>query len=258
MFLNGRYEVQDRIGRGSTSTVYRGRDMLMGRDVAIKVLNEHYSIYPEYVERFQQKAKKALALQHPNIIEIYDYGQSDGTYFMVMELIEGKGTDLRRYLRSRGVLSTDRASIIAHDVALGLGVAHRRGIVHGYVIPQHVLVGHDGSIKLTAFGMEFRNRIDCYAPGHAEEDISNPASDIYALGCVMYEMLTGRPPFDGDTPVAVAMQHIQDAPIPPSQFNPTIPVAMEKIILRCLEKEPEMRYRDGGALARALEMLDKA
>ncbi len=267
--LGERYQLQEPIGRGGMATIYRGHDTRMDRIVAIKVLREVYSTDPKFVTRFQREAKAASALQHPNIVQVYDYGQSDGNYFIVMELIEG--TDLRRYLRSRGVLAIDRAIIIAHDVALGLGAAHRRGIVHRDVKPQNILVGRDGSIKLTDFGIASVYKdinaerltttgmtlgtVQYYAPEQAQGEIVNPAADVYALGIVMYEMLTGRTPFDGDTPVAVAMQHIQDIPTPPTQLNPGIPPALEEIILRCLEKVPEMRYRDGSALARALELL---
>src|ERR1700724_1765438 len=151
MFLGDRYQVQEPIGRGGMTTIYRGRDKRMERVVAIKVLREVYNTDPKFVTRFQREAKVASSLQHPNIVQVYDYGQTDGNYFIVMELVEG--TDLRRYLRSRGVLAVDRAIIIAHDVALGLGAAHRRGIVHRDVKPQNVLVGRDGSIKLTDFGI---------------------------------------------------------------------------------------------------------
>ncbi len=267
--LGERYQIQDPIGRGGMATIYRGRDMRTDRIVAIKILREAYSTDPKFVTRFQREAKAASSLQHPNIVQVYDYGQSEGNYFIVMEYIEG--TDLRRYLRSRGVLAVDRAVIIAHDVALGLGAAHRRQIVHRDVKPQNVLVGRDGSIKLTDFGIASVYKdinderltttgmtlgtVQYYAPEQAQGEIVNPAADVYALGIVMYEMLTGRTPFDGDTPVAVAMQHIQDMPMPPSQLNPKIPSALEDIIMRCLEKIPEMRYRDGNALARAIELL---
>jgi len=267
--LGDRYQLQDPIGRGGMATIYRGRDVHMDRVVAVKVLREIYSTDPKFVTRFQREAKAASALQHPNIVQVYDYGQTDGNYYIVMELVEG--TDLRRYLRSRGVLDLDRAIIIAHDVALGLGAAHRRGIVHRDVKPQNVLVGRGGSIKLTDFGIASVYKdinaerltttgmtlgtVQYYAPEQAQGEIVTPAADVYALGVVMYEMLTGRTPFDGDTPVAVAMQHIQDAPTPPSQLNPSIPAALEEIILHCLEKVPEMRFRDGSQLARALEML---
>src|SRR6202165_1136159 len=253
--LGDRYQLQEPIGRGGMATIYRGRDKRMERVVAIKVLRDIYSTDPKFVTRFQREAKAASALQHPNIVQVYDYGQTDGNYFIVMELIEG--TDLRHYLRSRkgNVLDNERAIIIAHHVPLGLGATHRGGIVHRDVKPPHVLVGRDGSIKLTDFGIASVYKdinaerltttgmtlgtVQYYAPEQAQGEIVSPAADVYALGIVMYEMLTGRPPFDGDTPVAVAMQHIQDAPVPPSQFNPAIPIALEEIILRCLEKIPE-------------------
>ncbi len=270
--LGDRYELQDPIGRGGMATIYRGRDLRMDRVVAVKVLREAYSTDPKFVTRFQREAKAASSLQHPNIVQVYDYGQTDGNYFIVMEMVEG--TDLRRYLRSRGILAIDRAIIIAHDVALGLGAAHRRGIVHRDVKPQNILVGRDGSIKLTDFGIASVYKdinaerltttgmtlgtVQYYAPEQAQGEIVSPAADVYALGIVMYEMLTGHPPFDGDTAVAVAMQHIQDLPQPPSELNPNIPPELEAIILRSLEKQPEMRYRDGSALARALELLGDA
>jgi serine/threonine protein kinase len=270
--LGDRYQLQDPIGRGGMATIYRGRDMRMDRVVAIKVLREVYNTNPKFVMRFQREAKAASALQHPNIVQVYDYGQTDGNYYIVMELIEG--IDLRRYLSARGVLDVSRAVIIAHDVALGLGAAHRRGIVHRDVKPHNILVGRGGSIKLTDFGIasvykDINARrltttgmtlgtVQYYAPEQAQGEIVSPAADVYSLGIVIYEMLTGRTPFDGDSVVAVAWQHIQDAPIPPSQFNPGIPAALEEIILRCLEKAPEMRFRDGSQLARALAMLGDA
>src|SRR5437763_9225207 len=149
--LGERYQLQEPIGRGGMATIYRGRDLRMDRTVAIKVLREVYSTDPKFVTRFQREAKAASALQHPNIVQVFDYGQTDGNYFIVMELVEG--TDLRRYLRSRGVLDVDRAIIIAHDVALGLGAAHRRGIVHRDVKTQNVLVGSGRSIKRTDIGI---------------------------------------------------------------------------------------------------------
>lgn len=269
--LGERYQLQGPVGRGGMATIYRGHDKRMDRIVAIKVLRDVYSTDPKFVTRFQREAKSASALQHPNIVQVYDYGQSEGNYFIVMELIDGP--DLRRYLRSRGVLDIDRAIIIAHDISLGLGAAHRRGIVHRDVKPQNILVSRDGSIKLTDFGIASVYKdinaerltttgmtlgtVQYYAPEQAQGEIVSPAADVYALGIVIYEMLTGRPPFDGDSPVAVAMQHIQEPPVPPRQLNPNIPPALEDIILRCLEKAPEKRFPDGSSLARALEGLSE-
>ncbi len=267
--LGDRYQSQGPIGQDGIITTCRGWDTQLNRAVTIKVLLDEYSADPKFVTRFQREAKAASSLHHPNIVQVYDYGQTAGIYFMVMEVVEG--TDLRRYLRSRGKLDIDRAVIIAHDVALGLGAAHRRGIVHSDVKPQNVLVGRDGSIKLTNFGIASISNnssterlttpgmalttVQYYAPERALGEIVTPATDVYALGIVMYEMLTGRTPFDGDTPLAVAMQHIQEPPVAPSQLNPNIPPVLEEIILRCLEKVPEMRFRDGSSLARALETL---
>src|SRR2546429_5405142 len=257
--LGDRYQLGDAIGRGGMATIYRGHDMRMERVVAIKVLREVYSTNPKFVTRFQREARAASALKHPNIVQVYDYGQTDGNYYIVMELVEG--TDLRSYLSSHDVLDVDRAIIIAHDIALGLGAADRRGIVHRDVKPQNVLIGIDGSIKLTDFGIVSMYKdanaerlttsgmslgtVQYSAPEKAQGEIVSPAADVYALGIVMYEMLTGHPPFDGDSPVAVAMQHIQDVPTPPSHLNPNFPPSLEEIILRCFEKGPKMRFRDG-------------
>ena len=265
-----RYQLQDPIGRDGVSVVYRALDLRTDHIVAIKVLRDIYSTDAKFVARFQREAKAMSSLQHPNIVQFYDYGQAAGNYYIVMELVEG--TDLGHYLRSKGVLDTDRSVIIAHDVALGLGAAHRRGIVHRNVNPQNVLVGHDGSIKLTGFTLVSTYKdinaerltdtgttlgtVQYYAPEQAPGEIVGPATDVYALGNVMYQMLTDRPLFDGDNPVAVAMQHIHDQPVPPRQYNSNIPPALEEIVLRCLEKEPQKRYHDGSQLARALETLD--
>jgi serine/threonine-protein kinase len=270
--LGGRYLLQNRIGSGGMATIYHAQDLQMNRAVAVKVLQEVYCTNPKFVRRFQVEAEAASALQHPNIVQVYDYGQTDGKYYIVMELVDG--TDLRRYLRSRGILDVDRAIIIAHDVALGLGAVHRLRIVHRDVKPQNVLIGKDGSIKLTDFGIASMykdlnaNRltttgmtlgtVQYFAPEQAQGEIVSPAADVYALGIVMYEMLAGQTPFNGNTPVVVAMQHIQDQPVPPSQFNPNIPAVLVEIILHCLEKLPDMRFSDGLQLARALELFGDA
>jgi eukaryotic-like serine/threonine-protein kinase len=273
-FLGGQYQLQARIGRGAMTLIYYGHDTHMNRPVVIKVLRDEYSADPKFVKRFQMQAKVMSSLQHPNIVQAYDYGHTNGIYYIVMEFVEG--TDLRRYLRSHRVLDINQAVIIAHDVALALGAAHRRGIVHNAVKPPDILLGNDGSIKLTDFGTamvfndtnfkdidpEWRSitgttmgSIQYTAPEQALGEIVSPAADVYALGNIMYEMLTGRPLFDGDSPVAIAMKHIHDAPTPPSQLNPIIPPALEEVILLCLEKAPERRFHDGSALARALEMV---
>jgi tRNA A-37 threonylcarbamoyl transferase component Bud32 len=265
--LGGRYELMEPIGRGGMATIYRARDRRMNRVVAIKVLREVYSTDRKFITRFQMEARAASSLTHPNIVQVYDYGQSADSYYIVMELIQGN--DLRRYLRVHHILDVDQAVAIAHDVALGLGAAHRRQIVHRDVKPQNILVNGEGLVKLTDFGIASMYKdlsaerltttgmtlgtVQYYAPEQAQGEIVSPAADVYALGIVLYEMLTGKPPFDGDTPVSVAVRHIQDLPEPPSHQNPKIPAGLEALILRCLEKDPRDRYADGDTLAEALD-----
>lgn len=268
-FPGNRYQMGDPIGRGGLATIYRGYDIQMKRPVAIKVLREVYSDDPKFIMSFQRGAKMQSALHHPNVVHVYDYVQSNGNYFIVMELVEG--SDLRRSLRSRGIPDFDRTASIAHAVALGLGAAHQRGIVHRSVVQQNILLMRGGGIKLTGFsnasfykdsnGERFITAAMTlgtalyYAP---EQDVSaliSPTADVYALGIVLYDMLTGHPTFDGDVPVAVAIAHIQHPLQPPSQLNPAIPHPLEAITLRCLEKQPEKRYQNGDELARALEAL---
>jgi eukaryotic-like serine/threonine-protein kinase len=251
-FQSDRYQLHDPIGRGPMSAVYRGRDMQMDRVVAIKVLDNVHNTDPKFVTRFQRSAKAMSLFQHPNIVQVYDYGQINGHYYIVMELLEG--TDLRRYMRSRGILDVDRAVIIAHDIALGLSEMHYRGVVYRDVRLQKVMVGRSGSIKLVSMGIGI-GRPQYNAPEQFQGNIVIPATDVYALGIVMYEMLTGHVLFDGDTPVAIAMQYIHDNPVPPSQLNPNIPPVLDEIILCCLEKDTKLRFRDGSQLARALETM---
>jgi len=269
--IGNRYEMQDPIGRGGMATIFRAVDLRMGRIVAVKVLREVYSSDPKFVTRFQREARAASALQHPNIVQVFDYGQSEESYYIVMEFVDG--TDLRRYLKRHGVLAVDRAVAIAHDVALGLGAAHRLGIVHRDVKPQNVMLNESGLVKLTDFGIASMYKdveaerltttgmtlgtVQYYAPEQAQGEIVSPAADVYALGIVLYEMLTGRTPFDGDTPVAIAMKHIQDEPEPPSVYNPRIPPGLERVIMRCLAKDPRDRFKDGDTLAYQLENYNR-
>ncbi len=265
--LGGRYELMEPIGRGGMATIYRARDRRMNRGVAVKVLREVYSSDRKFITRFQMEARAASSLTHPNIVQVYDYGQSADSYYIVMEFIQG--VDLRRYLRTHHILDVDQAVAIAHDVALGLGAAHKRSIVHRDVKPQNIMVNGEGLVKLTDFGIASMYKdlsaerltttgmtlgtVQYYAPEQAQGEIVKPAADVYALGIVMYEMLTGKPPFDGDTPVSVAVRHIQDLPEPPSKKNPKIPPGLEALILRCLEKDPRDRYANGDELAKALD-----
>jgi serine/threonine protein kinase len=270
--LDERYELQELIGRGGMATIYRALDRRIGRRVAIKVLRDTYSSDVKFVTRFQREAQAASMLTHPNIVQVYDYGQAGDSYYIVMEYVSG--VDLRRYMRSAGEMPIDRVVAIAHDVASALGAAHRHGIVHRDVKPQNILIDAEGIVKLTDFGIASLYQdltaerltttgmtlgtVQYYAPEQAQGEMVTPAADVYSLGIVIYEMLCGHPPFDGETPVAVAVRHIQEPPTPPHLINPTVPPALETIVLRCLEKLPEHRYPDGSALAYALEVYEDA
>ncbi|HEY8324367.1 MAG TPA: protein kinase [Ktedonobacterales bacterium] len=272
--IGGRYRLEEPIGRGGMATIFKAVDeQMMDRLVAVKVLREVYSNDPKFVTRFQREARAASALQHPNIVQVFDYGQSAESYYIVMEYIDGM--DLRRYLKRRGgTLPIERAVEIGRAVSMGLGAAHRRGIVHRDVKPQNIMVNDDGLVKLTDFGIASMYKdadaerltttgmtlgtVQYYAPEQAQGEMVRPAADVYALGIVLYEMTTGQTPFDGDTPVAVAMKHIQEEPEPPSAINPRIPPALERIILKCLAKDPGQRYRDGDELAATLNNFLRA
>ncbi|HEV2579291.1 MAG TPA: protein kinase [Ktedonobacteraceae bacterium] len=260
MLLNNRYELSDQAGRDATSTVYRGIDTYTGKSVAIKVLRPIYSTDAKRTIPFHNSAKLSIALQHPNIVQVLDYGQDDENYYIVREFVEG--IDLRHYFRSRGgILDINRVIIIAGSVASALGYAHDREIVHGDLKPQNILVvrGMHPPVKVADFGMSSigvtLGAIQYRSPEQlqAETVSPGPATDVYSLGILMYEMMVGYTPFDGDTPVSVAIQHMHEIPIPPTIFNPNIPQSLEGIVMKCLEKEPEKRLKNGVELTRALE-----
>ena len=268
--LGDRYRFPVSAGQGGIVMFSVGWDTHLNRTVIIQVvLQDVDRADPRLVTRLQQKVKAASSLQHPNIVQVYDSIQSNGNYYIVREPFGG--TDLRRYLRSRGTLAVDQAISIAHDVARGLGAAHDRGMVHGNVNPQHILVGRDISIKLNGLGYAgiykeinaqrqkttgMMPEIGVYdAPELARGEMLTPTSDVYALGMVLYQMLTGRTPFDRYSPLEVAMQETQDPLASPRLYDPNIPPDLEAVIMRCLEKVPENRFRDGHELADALERL---
>lgn len=263
--LNKQYQLQELLAYERMTTVYRGYDLLLKRAVAIKVLDEDCRADRECVAYFRRVAQMTASLRHPGIVQTFEYGQSEGTPFMVMELVEG--TTLRNYLRSHSMLAVDRAVAIARDVALALRAAHLQGIVHREVKPQHILMSHSGQSKLTNFGIAGlyqynkdpelpdwpTDSVFYCAPEQAQGEIGSPAADVYALGIVLYEMLTGRPPFTAEkNAFAIMIKHIQDLPAPPSRLNPNVPADLEAVIMCCLEKLPERRFRTGNALAHAL------
>jgi eukaryotic-like serine/threonine-protein kinase len=259
--FNDRYEVLRRLARGGMADVYLARDLLLDRPVALKVLFPEFATDPAFVERFRREAQAAANLSHPNIVGVYDSGESNGTYFIVMEYIEGRS--LAQILRDEGPLSPDRAADITTDVAAALGFAHRNGVVHRDVKPGNVLISPIGQVKVADFGIAravstqenltqtgtVMGTATYFSPEQARGEQVDPRSDVYSLGIVLYETLTGRPPFSGENPVSVAYKHVQEAPVPPRQANSSIPPPLEAITLKALAKNPANRYPSADELA---------
>ena len=263
--LGGRYDLIKRLGVGGMAYVYRAFDRNLQRDVAIKLLRESLIDDPSFQARFLQEARSAANLSHPNIVTIYDFGYDQNQYFIVMEYIDG--TDLKSLIHQQSRLELNEAVDLMIQISSGVGYAHRAGVVHCDLKPQNVLVAHDGRAKITDFGIAralATIRPDehsdivwgspiYFSPEQSAGDPPSPASDVYALGVMFFEMLTGRPPFVATNPAVLAELH-QIAPPPlPRQLNPAIPVTMEDIILKILSKEPSARYRTADQLSRVLK-----
>ena len=258
--LSGRYELSHLVARGGMAEVYRAHDRLLDRPVALKVLFPELSVDRAFVERFRREAQAAANLSHPNIVPVFDWGEDGGTYFIVMEFIDGRA--LSSILRSAGPMHPDRAAEIGADVAVALAYAHRHGVIHRDVKPGNVLITEDGIVKVTDFGIArainteesltqtgaVMGTATYFSPEQAEGLGVDARSDIYSLGVVLFEMVTGRPPFMGDTPVAVASKHVRENPPAPRDINPSVPPDLEAIILKCLAKSPEYRYATGDDL----------
>src|SRR4051794_9548760 len=254
--FNGRYELHRRLARGGMADVFLARDQLLDRPVAVKVLFPEFATDPNFVERFRREAQSAANLNHPNIVSVYDWGQEQGTYFIVMEYIDGRS--LADILRTEGPLHPQRAAEVASDIASALGFAHRNGVVHRDVKPGNVLISPSGQVKVADFGIARALGADpesnltqagsvmgtatYFAPEQAQGLPLDPRSDLYSLGVVLYEMVTGRPPFSGESPVAIAYKHVQEQPPPPRHLNTNVPPALEAIILKLLSKNPQARY----------------
>src|SRR5664279_1906050 len=249
-----RYELKHLIARGGMAEVYRAHDRLLDRPVALKVLFPELSIDRSFVERFRREAQAAANLSHPNIVPVFDWGEDSGTYFIVMEFIDGR--PLSAILKTAGALSADRTADIGAPVAAALGYAHKHGVIHRDVKPGNVLITDEGQVKVTDFGIArainteesltqtgaVMGTATYFSPEQAEGVGVDARSDIYSLGVVLFEMATGRPPFLGDTPVAVASKHVRDHPPAPRELNPAIPPTFEAIILKSMAKDPAHRY----------------
>ena len=252
-FLADRYEIIAKVGAGGMSDVYKAKDHILGRFVAIKVLKQEYSEDRNFVTKFRIEAQSAAGLEHPNIVNIYDVGNADDLYFIVMEYVEG--ITLKTYIEKKGQLSFKEAESIAIQVARGIEAAHNKNIIHRDIKPQNIIISTEGKVKVTDFGIakaastntissDVMGSVHYVSPEQARNGFVDARSDIYSLGIVMYEMFTGRVPFDGDTTVSVAIQHLQEEMTAPSVYAPNVPISCEKIILKCTQKNQDRRYQN--------------
>ena len=252
-----RYEIVDTVGAGGMSVVYKAMDHRLNRYVAVKVLKEEYSDDKTFVNKFRVEAQSAAGLSHPNIVNVYDVGDDEGIHFIVMEMVEG--ITLKEYIEKKGHLSVSEAVNFSLQIASGIEVAHDNHIIHRDIKPQNIIVNSSGILKVTDFGIAKAatsatvssnaiGSVHYISPEQARGGFSDERSDIYSLGITMYEMVTGRVPFEGDNNVAVALMHIQNEMISPREYYPDILPSFEKVIAKCTQKKPERRYLTANAL----------
>jgi beta-lactam-binding protein with PASTA domain/predicted Ser/Thr protein kinase len=263
--FDGRYRIQRKLGAGGMADVYLAEDQELGRRVAIKILNGRHANDDQFIERFRREAKNAAALNHPNIVSIYDRGNAEDTYYIAMEFLDGR--TLKELIVSRGAAPINVAIEYARQILSALRFAHRHGIVHRDIKPHNVLVDAEGRVKVTDFGIaragtsqmtetgSIVGTAQYLSPEQARGGEIDPRSDLYSLGVVLYELLTGKTPFDGDTPVEIAMKHLSNAPQPPSKLRPDIPPELDMVVLRALAKSPDDRYQSADEMESDLERV---
>lgn len=261
--LGGRYEIIGRIGGGGMAVVYKAIDSLLHRHVAIKVLSESLSNDSEFIRRFSREAQAAASLSHPNIVNVYDVGRDGYTHYIVMELVDGP--TLKQHILDNGALPFEEAVYIATQICDGLSHAHENQIVHRDIKPHNILMDRNNRVKVTDFGIaraassstitqtgSVMGSVHYFSPEQARGGVVGEKSDIYSLGIVLYEMLTGELPFDGDSAISIALKHLQEKVVDPREFNSQIPDNIVRIVMRALEKDPEMRYTSVKAMMQDL------
>lgn len=266
--IGNRYKIQEKIGNGGMATVYKALDQILNRYVAVKVLREEFTTDEEFIKRFNAEAQSAARLTHPNIVSVYDVGQEYNIYYIVMELIQGK--TLKQIIEEDGHLSWKWAVNIAIQIASALEMAHKNNIIHRDIKPHNIMITEDGVAKVTDFGIAKAvsnstitafgttlGSVHYFSPEHARGGYTDSKSDLYSLGVVMYEMVTGKVPFDADTPVSVALKHMQEEPVPPIKVNKEIPFAVNQIILKAMKKDPNERYQNASEMIKDLNIALK-
>jgi eukaryotic-like serine/threonine-protein kinase len=264
--LGDRYEVEGVLGQGGMAKVFKGHDKVLGRPVAVKVLSPQFAGDDQFVTRFRREAKAAAGLNHPNIVSVFDTGSQQDVHYIVMEYVRGR--TLRDAIRSEGPILPERAAEIADAVARALGSAHEAGLVHRDIKPGNIMLTSDGEVKVMDFGIARTATGDTLtqtaavlgtasylSPEQAQGQSVDGRSDIYSLGCVLYEMVTGRPPFTGDSPVSIAYKHVKEDPVPPSRLNPDVPQDLEAVIMKAMAKNAANRYQSADEMRQDLERL---
>ena len=266
--IGNRYEIIEKAGSGGMATVYKARDTILNRYVAVKVLRDEFTTDEEFIKRFNTEAQSAARLTHPNIVSVFDVGQEYNIYYIVMELIQGK--TLKQIISEEGALPWKWTVNIAIQICSALEMAHKNGIVHRDIKPHNIIITEDGIAKVTDFGIAKAvsnstitafgttiGSVHYFSPEHAKGGYTDAKSDLYSLGVVMYEMLTGRVPFDADTPVSIALKHMQEKPIEPMKINDSIPFAVNQIIMKAMQKDPSLRYQSATEMIKDLSLALK-
>nr|MDQ6914677.1 protein kinase [Actinomycetota bacterium] len=263
--VDGRYSILSRLGSGGMADVYCAQDLQLGRKVALKLLYRRFAEDEQFVERFKREASAAAGLQHPNVVGVYDRGEFDGTYYIAMEYLEGRS--LKQIVQDEGPLAPERAIELVVQILRAARFAHQRGVIHRDLKPHNVIVDEEGRVKVTDFGIARAGASDMtetgsimgtaqyLSPEQAQGHAVSAQSDLYAIGIVLYELLTGRVPFDGDSPVTIALKQVSELPVPPSAYNAAIPPELDALVLRALEKDPARRFTDAEEMSGALEEL---